>query len=92
MLIQDINYIETVAENSVEGAGEVHYSSYMHGNLNYEAVGAGTKESKTYLKVKPYYGIKYYHGYDEAGIGIKKFNFGYYGAVNKTDFYLKADA
>jgi hypothetical protein len=89
MLIQDINYIETIEEHSVEGGkASVHYDSKSYGSVIYEGVGAGATSYKASFKVKPYK-VSYEESYDEAGIGVEKFVFGKY-AFNKTKFQLKA--
>jgi hypothetical protein len=89
MLIQDINYIETVQENSVEGGeASVHYDSKSYGSVIYEGVGAGASSYKASFKAKPWK-ISYKESYDEAGIGVEKFVLGY-KAFNKTKFSLYA--
>jgi hypothetical protein len=75
MLIQDLNYIETVEEN-VEGGAIVESSFSAGGNLTFAKTGGAVYSQKTSFKAG-WGHVNYYNEVDQAKGGLKLFSLSY---------------
>lgn len=76
MLIQDLNYIETVEEN-VEGGAIVQSGFSAGGNLTYAETGGSVYSSKTSFKAG-WGKVKFYNEEDKAEGGLSVFSASFY--------------
>ena len=90
MLIQDINYIETVEENAVEGGASVHSQFMATGNLTYFKTGgyASDSELDVYAGWK---GFKLSKDVEKAGGGLTGFNLSLFPGAVAGGIAIEAD-
>lgn len=90
MLIQDLNHIETVAEN-VEGGASVSGYGTAFGNFASLSIGGSASDSETDFGLG-YGGVSFSEDVEQAGGKLKLTSFGLFGAGLKGGLTIKANA